>query len=79
MCKHGDHVTLPVNMPAHLSYTDVDRWAYKPIDRCLAPIVQALNVAGIFTANSCCGHGTGPGSILLHDGRELTIAPFQRV
>ncbi len=76
MCIHGDTVLTHVNVPAHLSHTGAARWAYKPVDRCIAGLVEALNVAGILTAGSCCGHGKGPGSIILQDGRELVVQPF---
>ena len=45
----------------------------KPIDPCVAPLVAALNAAGIHTVASCCGHGVMPGSVALADGRELLI------
>jgi len=73
MCAHGDDVILRVLMPAHLSCTHAPRWADKAIDCCIAPIVQALNNAGIYTANCCCGHGESDGTIFLHDGRVLII------
>jgi len=73
MCIHGTETILYVPMPAHLSYTGAFRWDYKGIDACIAPIVQALNDAGIYTANCCCGHGKEDGSIHLHDGRVLRI------
>lgn len=73
MCAWGDSVDLLVPIPAHLSHTGKFRWDMKGVDRCLAPIVQALNNAGIYTANCCCGHGRGDGVIVLHDGRELVI------
>lgn len=73
MCDHGDTVTLRVPIPGRLSYTGCFRWANKPIDRCLVPAVQALNFAGVFTANSCCGHGDGVASIALHDGGEISL------
>lgn len=71
MCD--ETVLLNVNMPAELSHTGEARWAEKGIDACIAPIVQALNDAGILTANCCCGHGREDGSILLQDGRTLVI------
>jgi len=71
MCKYGDEIILLVPIPAELSYTGEFRWAEKGIDRCIAPFIQALNSAGIYTANCCCGHGKEMGHILLHDGREL--------
>ena len=81
MCNHGDEVLLSVPIPAHLSHTGELRWDTKGVDSCIAPIVKALNDAGIYTASSCCGHGESDGVIILHDGRELivraTIAPSQ--
>jgi len=43
------------------------------IDFCIADIVAALNAANIKTIASCCGHDKINGSIVLEDGRELTI------
>lgn len=40
----------------------------------IAPLVKALNDAGISTVASCSGHGGRPGNIALSDGRELLIA-----
>lgn len=45
----------------------------KPIDACIAPLVTALNSAGIYTRYCCCGHGRLDGKIYLHDGRTLVI------
>lgn len=73
MCKRGDEVVLMVPIPAELSSTGKFRWDKKAIDRCIAPIVQALNDAEIYTAGCCCGHGKSDGSIILHDGRELIV------
>ena len=73
MCEHGNDVHMLVTIPAHLSYTGEAREEYKPIDACIASIVHALNAHGIFTEASCCGHGKGPGSIILQDGRELLV------
>jgi hypothetical protein len=44
-----------------------------PVDACIAPIVSALNVAGVVTLGSCCGHGERAGIIELADGRSLVI------
>lgn len=49
-CEHGDTVVMDVLSP--------EGWQYDvPIDRCLAPIIKALNDAGIVTVSSCCNHG----------------------
>ena len=81
MCDHGDTVDLTVTLPPHLSHTGKESIVVTPVDRCIAPIVEALNAAaardrlpGMRTAASCCGHGKGPGTIPLHDGRWLVIA-----
>ena len=46
-------------------------------DPCIAPIVSALNAAGIRTVASCCGHGFRPGWIALIGGRSLILARSQ--
>ena len=44
------------------------------VDACIAPIVQALNSAGIVTLGSCCGHGDADGTLFYErDGRALKI------
>lgn len=73
MCVWNNTVKLEVPIPPDLSYTGEFRWDKKPIDACIAPLVKALNDAGIYTASSCCGHGQYEGSIILHDGRTLVI------
>lgn len=40
----------------------------------IAPLVAALNLAGLKTIASCSGHGHRPGNIALSDGREIIIA-----
>ena len=73
-CIFGkSEIILNVLIPANLSHTGNFHWALKPVDKCIAPIVQALNDAGIYTAGCCCGHGETDGNIILHDGRLLTI------
>lgn len=44
------------------------------VDKCIVPLVKALNDAGIKTVASCCGHKKIYGNIALADGRELLIA-----
>jgi hypothetical protein len=75
MCERGDIVTMvlprrPLSDPfgKHLSYS---------IDRCIAPLVAALNRAGIATVACCCGHGERPGWVALGHGRALVIAENQ--
>lgn len=44
------------------------------VDAEIAPLVTALNAAGMRTRASCSGHGFRPGNIILDDGREIIIA-----
>lgn len=44
------------------------------VDASIAPIVAALNAAGVETIASCSGHSHRPGNIALRDGREIIIA-----
>lgn len=44
------------------------------VDIEIAPIVAALNAAGVPTRASCSGHGKRPANIALRDGREIIIA-----
>ena len=69
MCKRGDTVSVMVlkDEPHH--------WHFQDIDRCIAPLVNALNKADIYTASCCCGHGEELGHIWLRDGRALIILP----
>lgn len=62
MCKHGDTVIEWV------------RGSPRDIDRCIAPLIVALNREGFTTLSCCCGHGRRPGYIGLADGRFLVIA-----
>lgn len=80
MCKHGDTIDLELTLPARLSHTGEERTKVTPVDRCIAPLVVALNLGaeackdpGMRTANSCCGHGKALGDIALHDGRWLIV------
>lgn len=62
-----------VRVPAKYSHTGKARLTIKPVDTCVADIVRALTEASIYTDSSCCGHGEGKGTIVLGDGRILTV------
>lgn len=72
MCEHDG--TFRSQTTVRLAHPRSDGAATAGVDPCIAPIVQALNDAGIQTLASCCGHGHRPGSIILEDGREILIA-----
>lgn len=66
-CDHGDVVNQEVLAPENRRY-DVD------IDRCLSPIVKALNDAGISTISSCCNHHKTPWGYILLEDRLILIS-----
>ena len=73
MCEWGTNVNRMLMISAQKSHTGE---AYKKIigiDACIAPIIDALNAAGIETQESCCGHGKCTGYIALMDGRVLAV------
>lgn len=70
MCKHGIEAAQ-----VHLAEPHSNGRTHAPVDPCIAPLVAALNDAGIATVASCCGHGHRPGVVSLADGRELLVMP----
>ena len=75
MCEWGDTIHMKITIPAWLSHSGKAYKRKTGIDRCIAPLIKALNDGGITTDASCCGHKRGIGSIILADGRELIICP----
>jgi hypothetical protein len=73
MCKSGNVAIVKVKIPADLSCDGKEKWKEVGIDSCIAPIVKALQKAGIDMRGSCCGHGEKIGEIALADGRGLLI------
>lgn len=73
MCEPGDTVPVNVKIPADLSCTGKVHWRRAKIDRCIAPLVAALQRGGIDMRGSCCGHGEATGRIDLQDGRVLVM------
>ena len=73
MCKWGTCETVEVTIPADLSHNGKPFKKKAKIDKCIAPIVRALEQGGIKMRASCCGHGKTHGEIMLQDGRNLII------
>lgn len=73
MCNQGEYELVKVKIPADLSHTGKSYWKKAKIDKCIAPIVKALQEGGIDMRESCCGHGQRDGDIHLQDGRILVI------
>ena len=73
MCKWGTSEVVEVTIAADLSHSGKEYIRKFKIDKCIAPIVRALEQGGIKMRASCCGHGTRDGYINLQDGRTLII------
>ena len=76
MCKLGTSIDVAVRA------VDDRGQSYRKvvgIDACIAPLIRALQAAGIDTVASCCGHGKTLGRIDLADGRVLFIGHDTRV
>lgn len=72
-CPCGQTQDVAVLIPADLSCIGYSRFKSAALDKCIAPLVRALQHAGINMRSSCCGHGIGEGEITLDDGRLLII------
>lgn len=75
MCKQGEYQEVLVRIPKDLACSGKTYLKYMKIDRCIAPIVKALQRGGIDMRGSCCGHGKRDGNIELQDGRMIIIKP----
>lgn len=71
MCKEDEVVRVKVM--EDLSHNGKRRWKMAKIDKCIAPIVKALQEGGIDMRGSCCGHGKTDGEIFLADMRKIII------
>lgn len=73
-CKRDDEL-VAVMVPAELSHQGRAYLKLATIDACIADIIRRLNAGATepVTRGCCCGHGDGPGEIILQDGRSLTL------
>lgn len=69
MCEWGKTDIVSIPSLGGKGFKKVD------VDSCIYQIVKALNMSGIETVASCCGHDNNFGIISLKDGRELIISP----
>jgi hypothetical protein len=53
MCKWGTHEKVRVKIPKDLSCTGRMKWKMAKIDKCIAPIVKALQEGRIDMRGSC--------------------------
>jgi hypothetical protein len=78
MCEWGDDIPMMLVITKEKSHTGKARFEEVRIDRCMVPIIKALNDAGILTAECCCGHGKGNGYIALADDTYFEISKWNK-
>jgi len=78
MCKFGDFETITIAPKEHFSPKDIPKIEGAAshrvnVDRCLAPLIEMLNLYGIKTIACCCGHGRSPNSSIRISAHNLDI------
>jgi hypothetical protein len=72
ICTCNETIAVMCKIPASHSHSGKAFKKLCAIDKCVVPLIQALQKSGFITTGCCCGHGA-TGSILLDDGTELII------
>jgi hypothetical protein len=72
MCKRGDTIEMRLPVVGEI------RYGVAEIDKCIAPIIKALNDGGVITRGCCCGHGEVMGYIHLDSGKYLGVFPNRK-
>ncbi|MCK4644954.1 MAG: hypothetical protein KAU46_01765 [Candidatus Aminicenantes bacterium] len=64
MCKHNtySYLWLSGNLQA--------------VDQCISLLILQLNLTGIKTIDSCCGHGKGYPNVICEEGTEEKLREF---
>lgn len=74
-CPCRETIPVMLHVDADLSCTGKEKWREWGIDACIAPVVSALQKAGVNMRGSCCGHGKGPAEIMLSGGGSINFYP----
>lgn len=87
MCEHGDFEDIIIasqnnNTPVGIPETAVAHTAGAhshrvSVDRCLAPLIEMLNIYGIKTLSCCCGHGKTAKSGIRISAQNIEILPLK--
>jgi len=72
MCKRGNMVEMELPIAGDF------RQGIAKVDKCIAPIIKALNAGGVLTKGCCCGHGEIMGYIRLANGKYLGVFPNRK-
>ena len=86
MCKHGDFEEITINPQNNVSKGNPEiARSHSPgahshrinVDRCLAPLIEMLNIYGIKTLACCCGHGKTAKSGIRISAQNIEILPLE--
>ena len=87
MCKHGDFEEIiiapkmnnsPVGVPELEKSHSAGAHSHRvSVDRCLAPLIEMLNIYGIKTLACCCGHGKSAKSGIRISARNIEFHPLE--
>lgn len=81
MCQHGDFEEITIAPQKHYFPKGIPgiEGAHSHrinVDRCLAPLIEMLNIYGIKTIASCCGHGKTANSGIRISAHNIDIIPL---
>ena len=82
MCKYGDFAEVKIAPQKHYFPTGVPEIAGSHahrvnVDRCLAPLVEMLNIYGIETVACCCGHGKSSHSYIKISAQNVKLVAMK--
>jgi len=76
MCKYGDFEEVIIAPQEHFLRGGISETGAAhtvKVDRCLAPLVEMLNIYGIETVACCCGHGKSSHSYIKISSQNVKI------
>jgi len=77
MCKYGDFEEIIIASQKHKGIPITGAHAHRVnVDRCIAPLVEMLNIYGIQTIACCCGHGKTAHSRIKISAHNLELIPL---
>jgi hypothetical protein len=73
ICPCTTTIDVGCEIPSGYSHTRKRHKKICSIDKCLAPLIRALQAAKIVTTGCCCGHGECDGTVVFEDGTRLIV------
>ena len=67
MCEYG------CSLPVRLNERSFRGGKTAMVDKCIAPVIQRMQDAGLRTSSCCCGHGTGASLIIWEEDAKAAV------